>query len=165
MRMMWTEGFGRSVPPSACTYEHNAHTALQKRGIYFSVHPTRLKHGSLFLTSLHSPCHQCKILHPCRQRQMESAAPAPCSAPVIYAPLAKIQTQSHTHTHTPIHPCALYAWNQTSADEIACLSTQAPAGDTQLSAWQYLSCVKVKNIKFKGFSKGHVHLWSNSSRA
>lgn len=85
---------------------HTLPAVLKLCSIYFSVRPTRLKQGSLFHTSLQSPVHQCKIPHPCRQRQMEGAAPAPCSAPVIYATVAK--THMHAHTHLCIHTYCMH---------------------------------------------------------
>lgn len=109
---------------------HTLPAVLKLCSIYFSVRPTRLKQGSLFHTSLHSPVHQCKIPHPCRQRQMEGAAPAPCSAPVIYATVAK--THMHAHTHTPMHPHILYACDHTSADEVACINIH-----THTQSWMH----------------------------
>lgn len=65
---------------------------------------------------------------------MEGAAPAPCSAPMIYATATQTHTHTHTHAHTrtPMHSRMRYACDHTSADEIACINTQA--GDTELNA-------------------------------
>lgn len=78
-----------------------------------------------FFSPLSSPYHQCKIPHPCRQRQMERAATAPCSAPMIYAMVAQ------THTHTPMHSSLQYTRDHTSADEIACINMWGNAGDSK----------------------------------
>lgn len=89
---------------------HTLPAVLKLCSIYFSVRPTQLKQGSLFHTSLQSPVHQCKIPHPCRQRQMEGAAPAPCSAPVIYATVAKTHMHAHTHTYASTHTVCMWSY-------------------------------------------------------
>lgn len=71
---------------------------------------------------------------------MERAAPAPCSAPMIYAMEAQTYTRTqgctrtHTYRGTAMHSHIQYACDRTSADEIACINTQRLAGDTELNA-------------------------------
>lgn len=148
MRIMWTEGFGAPPPPQVSPRTHMMHTLPFHTTGFISLSISHDLSTAHFLSPpLRSPYHQCKIPHPCRQRQMERAAPAPCSAPVIYATVAP----TRTHTHTPMHSRIQYACDYTSADEIACINMQGLAGDTELNTGLNLCYVNVKCQSSRAF--------------